>query len=56
MALRNFLCADLDLQMLAQRILSRRLPQAALRSTTFRASFSQIHSLKAVESDDPLQV
>ncbi|BCS23313.1 uncharacterized protein APUU_31538S [Aspergillus puulaauensis] len=41
--------------MLAQRTLSRRLPQVALRSTTPRASFSQIHSLKAAENDDPLQ-
>lgn len=56
MALRKFLRADLDLQMLAQRTLSRRLPQVALRSTTPRASFSQIHSLKATENDDPLQV
>lgn len=56
MTLRKILRADLGLQMLAQRILSRRLPQVALRSTTPRASFSQIHSLKAAGSDDPLQV
>ncbi|KAL4784497.1 hypothetical protein BJX76DRAFT_327114 [Aspergillus varians] len=41
--------------MLAQRILSRRLPQVALRSTVPRASFSQVRALKAAESDDPLQ-
>ncbi|KAL4917071.1 hypothetical protein BDW62DRAFT_184505 [Aspergillus aurantiobrunneus] len=41
--------------MLAQRILSRRLPQVVLRSTTPRASFSQVRALKAAESDDPLQ-
>lgn len=42
--------------MLAQRILSRRLPQVALRSTAPRAFFSQFRALKAAEDDDPLQV
>ncbi|KAL3430921.1 hypothetical protein BDV09DRAFT_177431 [Aspergillus tetrazonus] len=40
--------------MLAQRLLSRRLPQVALRSTVPRASFSQVRALKAAENDDPL--
>ncbi|KAL4991743.1 hypothetical protein BDW68DRAFT_151193 [Aspergillus falconensis] len=40
--------------MLAQRLLSRRLPQVALRSTVPAASFSQVRALKAAESDDPL--
>ena len=42
--------------MLSQRILTRRLPQLAARSTVPRASFSQVRSLKAAELDDPLQV
>ncbi|KAL4972715.1 hypothetical protein BDW66DRAFT_143688 [Aspergillus desertorum] len=40
--------------MLAQRLLSRRLPQVALRSTVSRASFSHVRALKAAENDDPL--
>ncbi|KAI9372017.1 hypothetical protein BJX61DRAFT_543096 [Aspergillus egyptiacus] len=43
------------MQMLSQRILTRRLPQVALRSTAPRASFSQVRALKAAEPDDPLQ-
>ena len=42
--------------MLAQRLVSRRLPQVALRSTVPRASFSQVRALKAAENDDPLMV
>ncbi|KAL4869651.1 hypothetical protein BDV12DRAFT_167381 [Aspergillus spectabilis] len=41
--------------MLPQRLLARRLPQVALRSTAPRASFSQIHALKLSEAEDPLQ-
>ncbi|KKK12756.1 hypothetical protein P175DRAFT_0501057 [Aspergillus ochraceoroseus IBT 24754] len=41
--------------MLPQRILARRLPQVALRSTIPRASFSQVRALQAAELDDPLQ-
>ncbi|KAL4801901.1 hypothetical protein BDV18DRAFT_147768 [Aspergillus unguis] len=41
--------------MLAQRILSRRLPQGALRSIAPRASFSQVRVLRDAERDDPLQ-
>lgn len=43
--------------MLSQRILTRRLPQLAARTTAPRASFSQVRSLGAsAELDDPLQV
>ncbi|EYE94156.1 uncharacterized protein EURHEDRAFT_413376 [Aspergillus ruber CBS 135680] len=42
--------------MLSQRILTRRLPQLAARTTAPRASFSQVRSLGAsAELDDPLQ-
>lgn len=43
--------------MLSQRILTRRLPQLAARTTVPRAPFSQGRSLSAsAELDDPLQV
>jgi len=43
--------------MLSQRILTRRLPQLAARTTVPRASFSQGRTLGAsAELDDPLQV
>jgi hypothetical protein len=44
-------------QMLSQRILARRLPQVAARSTIApRAPFSQIPALRAAEIEDPHQV
>ena len=44
-------------QMLSQRLLTRRVPQLAARSTVPRASFSHARMLRAdAEVGDPLQV